>query len=302
MKKRSRGLKELPLHIMLLPGVILLLIFSYIPMAGIMIAFQNYNPAKGYIFGQVFSGLDNFRYIFSMPNIGQVFWNTLFIAVSKIILGMIVPIIISLLLNELRTLLKFKRTVQTIIYFPYFLSWIILSGVFIDLLSPESGVVNQFIQLLGFDPIYFLGDKKWFPITMIITDSWKNFGFGTIIYLATITGIDPALYEAAAIDGASRLKQTLHITLPSMRMIIVLMLVLSLSNVLNGGFDQIFNLYNPQVMETGDILDTLVYRMGLEQTQYGPATAVGLLKSVISSILISGSYYISYKFFDYKLF
>ena len=298
--KHFKRVKQWPLHLMLLPGVILF-VFSYVPMAGIVIAFQKYNPAKGFIFSQTFNGLDNFRYIFSMPNIGQVIWNTVFMAVSKIILGMLVPILVALLLNELRSR-AFKRTIQTVIYFPYFLSWIILAGVFTDILSPTDGVVNQILKTVGMEPIYFLGDKQWFPVTMIITDVWKGFGFGTIVYLAAITGIDPTLYEAAEIDGASRWRQTWHITLPGMRMIIVLMLTLSLGNVLNAGFDQIFNLYNDLVMETGDILDTLVYRLGLQQTQYGPSTAVGLLKSVVSCILISVSYYVSYKVFDYQMF
>lgn len=299
--KHFKRVKQWPLHLMLLPGVILLFVFSYVPMAGIVIAFQKYNPAKGFIFSQTFNGLDNFRYIFSMPNIGQVIWNTVFMAVSKIILGMLVPILVALLLNELRSR-AFKRTIQTVIYFPYFLSWIILAGVFTDILSPTDGVVNQILKTVGMEPIYFLGDKQWFPVTMIITDVWKGFGFGTIVYLAAITGIDPTLYEAAEIDGASRWRQTWHITLPGMRMIIVLMLTLSLGNVLNAGFDQIFNLYNDLVMETGDILDTLVYRLGLQQTQYGPSMAVGLLKSVVSCILISVSYYVSYKVFDYQMF
>lgn len=300
-RKRSSRMKQWPLHLMLLPGVILLFIFSYVPMAGIVIAFQKYNPAKGFIFSQKFCGLDNFEYIFSLPNIGQVFWNTIFMAVSKIILGMLVPIVVALLLNELHSR-AFKRSVQTIVYFPYFLSWIILAGVFTDILSPTDGVVNKLLGMFGMNPIYFLGDKGWFPITMILTDVWKGFGFGTIVYLAAITGIDPTLYEAAQIDGASRWKQTWHITLPGMQMIIVLMLILSLGNVLNAGFDQIFNMYNDLVMETGDILDTLVYRMGLQQTQYGPSTAVGLLKSVISCALISVSYFVSYKVFDYQMF
>ena len=299
--KHFKRVKQWPLHLMLLPGVILLFVFSYVPMAGIVIAFQKYNPAKGFIFSQTFNGLDNFRYIFSMPNIGQVIWNTVFMAVSKIILGMLVPILVALLLNELRSR-AFKRTIQTVIYFPYFLSWIILAGVFTDILSPTDGVVNQILKTVGMEPIYFLGDKQWFPVTMIITDVWKGFGFGTIVYLAAITGIDPTLYVAPEIAGATRWRQTWHITLRGLRMIIGLMLTLSLGNVLNAGFDQIFNLYNDLVMETGDILDTLVYRLGLQQTQYGPSTAVGLLKSVVSCILISVSYYVSYKVFDYQMF
>lgn len=182
------------------------------------------------------------------------------------------------------------------------MSWIILSGVVIDILSPNEGIVNQIIKMFGGEPVFFLGDNRWFPWTMIATDTWRNFGFNTIVYLATITSIDPTLYEAAAIDGGNRWKQTLHITLPGMKMIIVLLMVLNLGNVLNAGFDQIFNMYSPQVYASGDIIDTLVYRMGLVQAKFGPSTAVGLLKSVISCGLISISYYVSYKFFNYNLF
>ena len=158
------------------------------------------------------------------------------------------------------------------------------------------------IKSFGIDPIFFLGDNKWFPFTIILTNVWKTFGFGTVIYLATITGIDPQLYEAAIVDGANRWQQTWHITLPGMRMIIVLLAVLSLGSVLDAGFDQIFNLYSPVVYETGDIIDTLVYRIGLLDAQYGPATAIGLLKSVVSFVLISTSYLAAYKFADYRIF
>jgi putative aldouronate transport system permease protein len=293
--------RELPLHLMLLPGIILLLVFAYVPMGGILIAFQNFNPVKGLFGDQKWIGLGNFKYIFSMPNIWRVIWNTLYIAVSKIIIGMLIPITYALLLNEMRKAI-FKRTVQTIIYFPYFLSWIILGGIMIDILSPSTGIVNQLIQFLGFEPIYFLGENKWFPFTLIASDVWKNFGFNTVVYLAAITSIDLSLYEAAAVDGAGRWKQTWHITLPGMRMVIVLLMVLSLGNILNAGFDQVFNLYSAQVYESGDIIDTMVYRMGLLQAQFGPSTAVGLLKSAVSCILISVSYYLAHKFFDYRIF
>jgi len=286
---------------MLLPGLILTFIFSYIPMAGIIIAFQSYNPAKGLFGDQKFIGLGNFIYMLSMPNIGRVVWNTLYISSMKIIFGTIIPIITALLLNEVRNL-TFKRVTQTLIYFPYFLSWVILGGILIDLLSPNTGLVNDIIKLFGGQPIYFLGDNKWFPFTVITTDIWKFFGFDTVIYLTAINSIDPGLYEAAAIDGAGKWKQALHITLPGMSMIIVLMMVLSLGNLLNAGFEQIFNLYTPQVYESGDIIDTLVYRMGLVQAQFGPATAVGLLKSFTSFVLISVSYFAAYKLFDYRLF
>ena len=195
-----------------------------------------------------------------------------------------------------------KRTVQTLIYLPHFLSWVILAGVFIDLLSPTEGIVNRFLGVFGLEPIYFLGDESWFPYTMVLTDVWKEFGFGTIIYLAALTGIDPTLYEAAVVDGAGRFRQTLHITLPGILPTIVLMTVLALGNVLNAGFDQIYNLLSPQVYSTGDIIDTMVYRLGLQQVQYSTATAVGLFKSVISFALISVSYLLAYKFADYQIF
>lgn len=293
--------KELPLHIMMLPAIVFVLIFSYVPMAGILIAFQKFNPAKGFITNQEWAGFANFTYLFTLPNIWQVIWNTLYIAVMKIIANMIVPIIVALLINECTHKL-FKRTVQTMIYFPYFISWIVLAGIFTDLLSPSQGIVNMFIKTLGIEPIYFLGDAAWFPYTMVLTDTWKSFGFGTVVYLAAITSIDPTLYEAAVIDGASRWKQTLHVTLPGMQMIIIMLMVLNLGNVLNAGFDQIFNMYSPQVYTTGDIIDTLVYRLGLLQSQFALSTAVGLFKSVVSCALISTSYYVAYRSFNYRIF
>jgi len=286
---------------MILPGFVILLIFSYIPMAGIVIAFQKFIPAKGLFGDQKWIGLDNFRYVLDLPNFGSVIWNTIYIAVWKIILGLIIPIIFAILLNEV-THNGLKRSVQTLIYLPHFLSWVVLGGILIDILSPSDGIVNKFIQLLGFEPIFFLGDNKWFQGTMVVTETWKEFGYGTIIYLAAITGIDPSLYEAARIDGASRWKQILNITLPGMRMVIVLLMVLNLGNLLNAGFDQIFNLYSPPVYETGDIIDTFVYRIGLLDAQYGVATAVGLFKSVVSFTLISVSYFCAYKFADYRIF
>ena len=216
-------------------------------------------------------------------------------------LGLLVPIVFALLLNEVRNRL-FKRTVQTIVYLPYFLSWVVLGGIFIDMLSPSTGIVNQIIKALGGEEIFFLGDNRYFQGTLIATDIWKNFGYGAIVYLAAILGIDSNLYEAAQIDGANRWQQTWHVTLPGMKMIIVLMLVLSLGNVLNAGFDQVFNLYNVSVYESGDILDTFVYRLGLLNAQYGPATAVGLFKSLVSTLFISVSYFLAYKIGDYRIF
>ncbi|WP_019636857.1 ABC transporter permease [Paenibacillus fonticola] len=296
----KKKLQEIPLHLMILPGIILTVIFSYVPIMGTVIAFQKFVPSKG-IFNSKWIGLDNFRYMLDMPNFTSVLWNTIFIAILKIIAGLIVPIIFALLLNELAGAF-FKRTIQTIIYFPYFLSWVILGGILIDILSPSSGIVNEFLGVFGVKPIFFLGDDKWFPYTLVLTDTWKTFGYGTIVYLAALTGIDQSLYEAATMDGANRWKQTIHITLPGMLPIITLMTVLSLGNVLNAGFEQVFNLYSPMVYSTGDIIDTLVYRIGLVDAQYGVATAVGLFKSLISFVLIVLSNKLANKYAGYRVF
>lgn len=292
--------RRLPLHIMLLPCVILVLIFSYGPMVGIVVAFQKYNPRLG-MFASPLVGLKNFADLLELPDTLQVLFNTVFIAFMKILGGLIVPILYALLLNEVRVS-PIKRTVQTIIYMPNFLSWIILSGILIDILSPSEGIVNQLIRLAGGTPVFFLGNEKVFPYVLAVTDIWKTFGFGTIIYLAAITSIDPTLYEAAIMDGAGRLRQTWHVTLPGMISIIVLMATLSLGNVLNAGFEQVLMLYSPVVYKTGDILDTFVYRLGLQDGRYGVASAVGLFKSAVSFLFISVSYLLAYRFANYRVF
>ncbi len=286
---------------MLLPGLIFIIIFAYIPMSGLTIAFQKFIPAKGLFGDQTWIGLDNFRYVFELPSFTQVVWNTLYISSLKLILGLVVPIVFAILLNELRNQLV-KRSIQTTIYLPYFLSWVVLGGILIDILSPSRGILNEFIMMLGFEPVFFLGDNKWFPVTLVLSDVWKTFGYGTIIYLAALTGIDPGQYEAATIDGANRWQKAWHITIPGMRMVIVLLAVLSLGQLLNAGFDQVFNLYSPQVYQSGDIVDTFVYRIGLLDAQYGVATAVGFFKSVVSFILISVSYFCAYRFAKYRIF
>ncbi|MDG0814715.1 ABC transporter permease [Cohnella rhizosphaerae] len=296
----ARTRRQLPLHLMVLPSAALVLIFSYGPIMGLYIAFQKFSVVKG-MFHSPWNGLDNFDYMFSLPDIWQVIRNTLLIACLKIVAGLAVPIVVALLLNELGNRI-FKRWIQTLIYLPHFLSWIILGGVLIDVLSPTSGIVNQLLGAFGIEPIFFLGSVRWFPAVLVVSDVWKEFGFSTIVYLAALTGINPALYEAAVIDGASRWKQTLNITLPGMLPVIVLLATLSLGNVLNAGFDQIFNLYSPQVYESGDVIDTLVYRLGLEQAQYSLATAVGLLKSAVSVVLISASYALAYRLANYRIF
>jgi putative aldouronate transport system permease protein len=285
-------------HVLLIPGLIVIFIFAYIPLYGIIIAFQDYNPAMG--FGSPWVGLDNFRFLFRQPNFVRTIWNTFYIAILKIIGGIIVPVIFALLLNELRST-RMKKAFQTLVYLPHFLSWVVLAGVFMDILSPD-GLLNKFLLGMGAQSISFLSDPKIFPWTMIVTDIWKGFGFGTVVYLAAITNIDPGLYEAAIVDGALRWKQTLYITLPMMAPIITLMSVLSLGNVLNAGFDQIFNLYGPVVYTSGDIIDTYMYRLGILQAQFAMGTAVGLFKSGISAVLIVTSQYLASTFAGYRVF
>lgn len=298
--KRAKLINEIPLHAMLIPGIIIVLIYSYLPMIGNIIAFENYNPGNGFL-GSAWVGFDNFKYILSLPDLYRVIWNTVFIALMKIIAMLITPIVFTLLLNEMMN--RFiKRSIQTLIYLPHFLSWVIMSGILLDILSPSSGIVNQLLGAIGIKPVFFLGDNNWFPYVLVISDVWKEFGFGTILYLASLTSINPMLYEAAVIDGANRWKQTIHITIPGMLPIIILLTVLSLGKILNAGFDQVFNLYSPIVYQSGDIIDTMVYRIGLVNAQYGIATAVGLFKSVVSFVLIAISYKLAYKYAGYKIF
>ena len=299
-KRNVQWKRNLPLHFMILPAGILLLIYSYFPLFGNVMAFQKFRPNKGF-FGSEWVGLDNFKYVFSLPDTAQVIWNTFFIAVLKLIAGIVIPVIVALLLNEMRSI-RYKRVLQTVVYFPHFLSWVILSGIMIDILSPSQGIIGRAFTALGLEPVFFLGDAGVFPYTMVFTESWKEFGFGTIVYLAALTGIDPNLYEAAEIDGANRWKQTLNITLPGLMPTVVLMTILAMGNVLNAGFDQIFNLYSPQVYSTGDILDTFVYRLGMVDAQYSVATAVGLFKSAVSFTMLVISYAIAYKYTDYRVF
>jgi putative aldouronate transport system permease protein len=287
-------------HLLLLPGMILLLIFEYYPMLGIVIAFQDFSPTRGFLHSK-WVGFENIAFMFELPDTLKVIANTIQISLMKIVAGLVVPIGFALLLNEVRQIV-FKRAVQSIVYMPHFLSWVILSGVLLDVLSKNGGAVNGILEVLGFKAIFFLGDPFWFRVTLIVTDVWKEFGFSAIVYLAALTGINPSLFEAAAIDGASRFQKIVYVTIPGILPVIVLMCTLSLGRVLNAGFDQVFNLYNPIVMETSDIIDTYVYRIGLVQAQYGLATGIGLFKSIIGFVLIVVSYRLAYKFANYRIF
>lgn len=292
---------------MLFLPVAVLFVYNILPIpAGILMAFQNFQPGKGFL-GSDWNGLSNFKKLFILPDTLPALRNTLVIAVWKIVGNLVFAIGFALILNEVKSK-WFKRTVQTITYLPYFLSWVVLAGILIKFLSPGSatsspGFFNTLLinMKLIDKPVYFLGDNATFQGTMIVSDIWKGFGYNTIIYLAALTGIDPTLYDAAAVDGAGRWKQTIHITIPGIAPFIALMTILSIGNVLNAGFDQIFNLYNPAVYASGDIIDTLVYRLGLVNRQYSLSAAVGLLKSIVSCILVLTGYKLADKFAGYRV-
>ena len=301
--KKRKGFLNLrqtwPLHVFLLPSVVLLLIFSYAPMVGFAIGFQDFKPWLG-IFGSPFVGLKHFRFMFHDPTALQVIWNTLVIAVFKIIAGAIAPFTFALLLNEVLAVI-FKRIIQSLVYLPHFISWVILGGILTDLLS-TNGMINQLLVGMGLDKIFFLGSGNWYRFTLVVSDVWKDFGFGTIIYLAAMAGINPNMYEAADIDGANNWQKTIHITIPAVVPIAIVIVTLSLGNILNAGFDQVFNTYNPLVYPKGDIIDTYVYRIGLQQGSFSFATAVGFFKSVIGFILIATTYKLASKYANYRIF
>ncbi|MCK4516877.1 MAG: sugar ABC transporter permease [Spirochaetaceae bacterium] len=285
---------------MILPAIALLVVFNYIPIYGIVIAFQDYMPAFGFN-GSPWVGLKWFRYLLDMPDFIQITINTLVIAVGKIVFVTAMSVFFALLLHEVHHK-KFKKAVQTSVYLPHFFSWVIVGGIFVDLLSLD-GLINQFLTSIGFrSPVFFLGDNRWFRTTMISLEIWKSFGWGAIIYLAAISNINPNLYESSSIDGANRFQQARYITIPGIGSTIILLATLSLGNVLNAGFEQIFVMYNEVVYQTGDIIDTFVYRTGLMNAQFSLSTAVGLAKSVVSFVLIGVSYRLAYKYANYRIF
>ena len=298
-KYKKRNVTERYYHLMLLPGMAFLFLFHIVPLGGVVIAFQKFTPVKG-LFGSQFVGLDTFRRLFYLPDFWQILENTLLIAVGKIGMGMLMAVVFAVLLNECRSTVL-KRLVQTSVYLPHFLSWVILAVMFSNLLS-YGGVVNRFLGLFGMEPQMFLVSNKWFRSIAVLGDVWKEFGYNAVVYVAAMTSIDPGLYEAAKIDGANRWNRIWHITIPSILPTIILMMTLNMGQIMNAGFDEIFNLYSPLVYETGDIIDTYVYRVGLTNMQYSFGTAVGLFKSVISFILLAGSYKLADKFAGYRIF
>ena len=303
LKRRSFILSKNPdvkhYWIMLVPAFIWLVLFQIVPMFGIVMAFQDYNPGAGFLHSE-FVGLDNFRYMLELNDVRVALLNTLVIAFGKIIGNLFVPLVFALLLNELRQKYLVKP-IQTIVYLPHFLSWVILSGIMLQIFS-FIGPVNNLLVFMGFEPVPFFQKADLFRGFIIGSDVWKNFGFNSIIYLAALTGIDHTLYEAAGMDGAGLWRKMWHVTLPGIRSTIALLAILSLGGILDAGFDQVYNLYNPLVYSTGDIIDTYVYRAGLQGLDFSFGTAVGLLKSVVSFILITTGYWLAKKFMGYRIF
>lgn len=273
-------------YLMLLPGVVYYLVYKYVPMYGVIIAFKDFNMMEG-ILGSSWADpwYKYFQQFYESPYFTQLLTNTFLISIYKLIFGMVPPIILAILLNETKVR-WFKSLVQTLSYMPHFLSWVIIYGILIMFLSQDSGILNRWIVDAGGDSIPFLTSTEWFRSVLVGSEIWQNLGWGAIIYLAAIAGIDPTLYEAGRVDGASRLKMVWHITLPGIRHVIILLLILRLGHMLDAGFEQIYILYNVQVYPVADILDTWVFRTGLEQWNYSLASAVGLFKSVIGLILV----------------
>jgi putative aldouronate transport system permease protein len=290
--------KHRQLYLMLIPCALLLVVLNYYPLWGIGIAFVDYNPFRG-LSGSEFIGLDNFVDVFSRPQIANIVRNTLFIAILKIILGQFAAVLFALMVYEVRFQF-YRRLIQTMTTLPYFLSWVVLGGAFVTILA-STGPLNTSLETIGLQPIGFLRDQSVFPWTLILTDVWKNFGFGAIIYLAALTQISSELYEAAAVDGAGRWRRLSSVTLPGIMPTIILMAALNLGNVLNAGFEQILVLYNPAVIGTGDVLDTYIFRVGLQGLSYEIATVVGLLKSAVGFVLILTSYWLAARFANYRI-
>lgn len=300
--KKARGLDlrtHWRKHLMMLPVLVILGLFCYYPMAGILMAFQNYLPGKGY-FGSKWVGMQWFEYMFSMPNFKQVVWNTLYLSLLKLVTGIGCSVILALLLNEMQ-IKWLKSLIQSCALFPFFVSWVVLADIVKDMASSE-GLINQVIFAITGDTIPFLTDTKWFTVLLVVSNIWKEVGYNAIILLASLAAIDPTLYEAATIDGAGRFQRIRYITIPGIRNMIMVLVILALGGVMSAGFDQVFNLYNTTVMSGADIIDTYVYRMGVNGGLYSLGTAVGLFKSVVGAILLMLSYKAADKWAGYRIF
>lgn len=275
------------LYIMLIPCVVYFIIFNYVPMYGVLIAFKDFNFKAG-IMGSPWIGLENFRYMFGLSDFYTVFKNSILLSFLRLVFTFPFPVLLALLMNDIGVA-KYQKTIQTIIYLPHFVSWVVIGGILVNFLSPTTGVVNTVIQSLGGDPIFFLAEDKYFRPLVILTSIWKESGWGTIIYLAAITGISAELYEASTMDGANKLQNLWYITLPSIKSTVVIMLILQLGRIMSNGFEQIYILQNSKNLGVSDVFETYTYRIGMLGGRYSFATAVGLFTSVISIVFLLAS-------------
>lgn len=284
---------------MLIPGLLFFLVFCYGPMYGLIIAFQDYYPLKG-VSGSAFVGLKHFKALFTDPFFLSVLKNTIIISLYKLVVCFPAPIILCLALNEIRHM-RFKKLAQSISYLPHFISWVVVSGIIIEFLSPSRGPVNILLQNIGLNPIFFVAEPKYFRGVLVLSDLWKSIGWGSIVYLAAVTSVDPTLYEAAEMDGAGRIKKIIHVTLPALVPIITVMFIMESGKILNDSFEQVYNFLTPTTYAVGDVISTFVYRMGIQKMQYSFTTAVDLFKNGISFILVLLTNYIARKTNDYAL-
>lgn len=272
------------LYLLLVPCVVYFFVFKYVPMYGLILAFKDFKFSKG-IFGSQWVGLSNFKYLFELDAFYNVLWNSLKLSLLRLLIYFPIPIILALAINEI-PFLRFKRLAQTTIYLPYFISWVVIGGILVNLLSPSWGVVNSVIKALGGEPVFFLGKAKYFPGIVVASNIWKNAGWDTIIYLAALSSINPALYEAASIDGASRLQRIWHITLPGIKSTIVILLLLNVGSLMSNGFEQIYMLQNGSNLAVSEVFETYTYRLGIINGRFSFATTVGMFSSVVSFTLL----------------
>lgn len=293
MKFKKDLAKDKCLYIMIAIVMVYFLIFKYIPIFGNIIAFKDYNLGLGMI-GSPWAGTKHFKSLFASREFYNVLFNTVILNVYLLIFSFPMPIIVALLLNEIRSN-RYKRTIQSILYIPHFISWVVLGGIVISIFSPSSGIINSIIKHLGGSEIYFMADEKWWPVIFVISEIWQSVGWGTIIYLAAIAGVDMDLYEAAIIDGANKWKQTLNITLPSIAPTIVIMLILRMGKAVDLNFEQVYALQNDAVLSVSDVIATYEYRIGLRGMQFSYTTALSLFKGVVGLIFVSTTNYIANK-------
>jgi len=285
VKLKFNANRDIPVYLLILPAALLLFVFHYLPIYGIVISFQDFSPFKG-VLNSNWVGLKNFEHFLADSNFWRVFKNTIIINLLQIIIGFPIPVMFAIFLNELWSN-RFKKVVQTVSYLPHFISWVVAASIITSALSPSSGLINKFLEgAFGIEPIYFLAKEEYFRVIIVISNVWKELGMQSVYYIAALASIDTELYEAAKMDGAGKIKQTIHITLPGLRSIIIVLLVLKIGRMVTIGFEQIFLLYNPLVYDVGDVISTYTYRLGIEQTRYSLTSAIGVTQSVVNFILV----------------